>query len=105
MNGLQALQMLQGQRPPQPSAHTVLIVDINMPLLDGIELLREVRENEQWQDTPAYVLTTSEHEPDLEDANSLAILWSVGVNYIRGYFIQEPSPTVNYDFDSESTAH
>ncbi|MCU7920449.1 MAG: EAL domain-containing protein [Candidatus Thiodiazotropha sp. (ex Epidulcina cf. delphinae)] len=37
----------------------------------------------------------------VEDASSLAILWSVGVNYIRGYFIQEPSPSIDYDFHTE----
>jgi diguanylate cyclase (GGDEF)-like protein/PAS domain S-box-containing protein len=37
----------------------------------------------------------------VEDANSLAILWSIGVNYIRGYFIQEPSDSIDYDFHTE----
>jgi EAL domain-containing protein (putative c-di-GMP-specific phosphodiesterase class I) len=30
----------------------------------------------------------------VEDANSLAVLWNVGVNYIQGYFLQEPSRTI-----------
>lgn len=37
----------------------------------------------------------------VEDASSLAILWSIGVNYIRGYFIQEPSISIDYDFHTE----
>ena len=37
----------------------------------------------------------------LEDAASLAILWSVGVNYIQGYFLQEPEATLSYDFSDE----
>ncbi|MEW8428639.1 MAG: EAL domain-containing protein [gamma proteobacterium symbiont of Ctena orbiculata] len=37
----------------------------------------------------------------VEDASSLAILWSIGVNYIRGYFIQEPSTTIDYDFHTD----
>ncbi|MET0050717.1 MAG: EAL domain-containing protein [Candidatus Thiodiazotropha sp.] len=37
----------------------------------------------------------------VEEANSLAILWSIGVNYIRGYFIQEPSPSIDYDFTTD----
>ena len=35
----------------------------------------------------------------VEDASSLAILWTIGVNYIRGYFLQEPSHSLNYDFN------
>lgn len=34
----------------------------------------------------------------VEDANSLAILWTVGLNYIQGYFLQEPSETIAYNF-------
>jgi diguanylate cyclase (GGDEF)-like protein/PAS domain S-box-containing protein len=37
----------------------------------------------------------------VEDASSLAILWSIGVNYIRGHFIQEPSLCIDYDFHTE----
>jgi multidomain signaling protein FimX len=33
----------------------------------------------------------------VEDANSLAVLWNVGVNYIQGYFLQEPSSNISFD--------
>jgi EAL domain-containing protein (putative c-di-GMP-specific phosphodiesterase class I) len=39
----------------------------------------------------------------VDETNSLTILWSIGVNYIRGYFIQEPSPSINFDFKMESS--
>lgn len=32
------------------------------------------------------------------DAASLSILWGMGLNFIQGYFLQEPSPIMNYDF-------
>ncbi|THB74330.1 MAG: GGDEF domain-containing protein [Gammaproteobacteria bacterium] len=35
----------------------------------------------------------------LEDATSLAILWQCRVDYIQGYFLQEPSPDLNHDFN------
>jgi len=34
----------------------------------------------------------------VEDANSLAVLWTVGINYIQGYFLQEPSDTIAFNF-------
>ena len=37
----------------------------------------------------------------VEDASSLAILWTIGVNYIRGYFLQEPSRSLDYDFNHD----
>ena len=36
----------------------------------------------------------------VEDANSLAVLWTIGVNYIQGNFLQKPTPTIAYDFSS-----
>jgi len=36
---------------------------------------------------------------NVEDAGSLAILWNVGVNYIQGYFLQEPTSTITFEDD------
>jgi len=35
----------------------------------------------------------------VDDANNLALLWDIGVNYIQGFFIQEPSESLSYEFD------
>ncbi|MCK5002268.1 MAG: EAL domain-containing protein [Gammaproteobacteria bacterium] len=40
-------------------------------------------------------LTITQFVPD---AASLSVLWGMGVNFIQGYFLQEPSPIMNYDF-------
>lgn len=36
----------------------------------------------------------------VEDANSLAVLWQCGVDFIQGHFLHEPSTDLDYDFDS-----
>jgi diguanylate cyclase (GGDEF)-like protein/PAS domain S-box-containing protein len=36
----------------------------------------------------------------VEDPNTLAMIYSTGVDYIQGYFLQAPSPELNYDFSS-----
>jgi len=36
----------------------------------------------------------------VEDANTLAVLWTIGVNYIQGYYLQEPSEQISFDFSS-----
>ena len=33
----------------------------------------------------------------VEDASSLAILWNIGINYIQGYFLQEPSNAIVFE--------
>lgn len=33
----------------------------------------------------------------VEDANSLAVLWTAGINYIQGYFMQKPSRSITHE--------
>lgn len=39
--------------------------------------------------------------PKIENAEVLASLWELGVNYIQGYYLQAPLDDMEYDFDSE----
>jgi len=35
----------------------------------------------------------------VENANNLAVLWQCSIDFIQGYFLQEPKSKLNYDFD------
>ena len=35
----------------------------------------------------------------VEDANCLALLWQCSVDFIQGYFLQEPDVVLEYDFE------
>ena len=37
----------------------------------------------------------------VQDANCLSVLWQCGVDYIQGYFLQEPHERLDYDFSGE----
>jgi len=37
----------------------------------------------------------------VSDANSLALLWRLGVDYAQGYYIHEPSEHLNYNFEDD----
>ncbi|PHS71408.1 MAG: two-component system response regulator [Methylophaga sp.] len=37
----------------------------------------------------------------VSDANSLALLWRLGVDYAQGYYIHEPSKDLNYNFEDD----
>jgi len=39
--------------------------------------------------------------PFVENASVLSTLWQAGVNYIQGYYLQEPSAEMNYDFNED----
>ena len=34
---------------------------------------------------------------DLEDGGSLTVLWTVGIDYVQGDFLQCPSPTMDQE--------
>jgi CheY-like chemotaxis protein len=65
-NGLEALQMLRdGSVPAQ---RRLVLLDLNMPSMGGIEFLRELRADSKLRLTPVVVLTTSGDEKDRLDA-------------------------------------
>jgi len=67
-DGIEALEMLR--ELPRPY---LVITDINMPRMNGIELLRKIRESEQFRDSIVFVLTTSNDEQDKIDAYDLNV--------------------------------
>lgn len=70
-NGLDALEMLrQGEIPRD---RRLVLLDLNMPRMSGIEFLRELRADEELRLTPVVVLTTSDAERDRVDAYKLNV--------------------------------
>ena len=65
-NGLEALELLRA-KTVMPSPKIVLL-DINMPKMNGIEFLRELRKDEQFKSLTVFVMTTSNDDSDKIDA-------------------------------------
>ena len=64
-DGLEAIEMLR-TRP----IHLVLS-DINMPNMDGLELLARIRSTEAWQDLPVVLITTEGGQTKIMEAAHL----------------------------------
>lgn len=67
-DGVEAWETLQTLSRPY-----LIITDINMPRMNGIELLRKIRESEQFRDSIVFALTTSNDEQDKIDAYDLNV--------------------------------
>ena len=67
-DGVEALEILKTL--PRPY---LIITDINMPRMNGIELLRKIRESDELRDSIVFVLTTSNDEQDKIDAYNLNV--------------------------------
>jgi CheY-like chemotaxis protein len=70
-NGVEALRVLREGDIPQE--RRLVLLDLNMPRMNGIEFLRELRADEKLRLTPVVVLTTSGDERDRVDAYNLNV--------------------------------
>jgi CheY-like chemotaxis protein len=68
-NGLEALQMLRGGQVP--GDRRLVLLDLNLPRMNGIEFLRHLRSDPQLNLIPVVVLTTSADERDKIEAFNL----------------------------------
>lgn len=64
-DGVEALRLMRGGHVPRPS---LILLDLNLPRLSGIEMLRHVRSDPALQSHVVLVLTTSRSPKDVADA-------------------------------------
>lgn len=71
-DGMAAMAFLrrEGKYADMPRPDLVLL-DLNLPLMDGREVLKEIRADQDLTDIPVVVLTTSEDEGDILKAYKL----------------------------------
>jgi two-component system chemotaxis response regulator CheY len=77
-NGQEALSILESNWVD------LILSDIHMPVMDGFGLLKALRRNEEWNDTPVVLITTESNEERIQEAMSLG-----AKGYIRKPFRPE----------------
>lgn len=85
-NGVQALELLETPDGPLQDRSYIILLDLKMPRMNGIEFLRSLRRNERLKRSVVFVLTTSNDERDREEAYSEGIAGYVtkskaGINF------------------------
>jgi CheY-like chemotaxis protein len=66
-NGIEALDILRGNSgdaPAMPAERRLILLDLNMPKMGGIEFLQALRSDPKLKTTPVVVLTTSNADQD-----------------------------------------
>lgn len=70
-DGQEALEYLLGEGAEERALPTVVLLDLKLPKVDGLEVLRRVRAHERTRLVPVVVLTSSREDPDLQQSYAL----------------------------------
>ena len=74
-NGIEALAMLRGENgvTAVPPTRRIILLDLNMPKMGGIEFLRELRKDPDLSALTVIILTTSDEDRDKVEAYKLNV--------------------------------
>jgi len=76
-DGEQALDYLFGRgiyaHNPPPAAPRVILLDLKLPKVDGLEVLRTIRQDPRTQFIPTVVMTSSNQERDVIESYRLGV--------------------------------
>jgi len=67
-DGVEALEYLKGSSLPR-----VILLDLKLPKLNGLEVLKELKKAEPTKSIPVVVLTSSKEDRDLQAAYELGV--------------------------------
>jgi CheY-like chemotaxis protein len=90
-DGVEGLELLRGMTRPN-----LVILDINMPRMNGLEMLRHIRQDEALHDTIVFVLTTSNDEQDKFEAYNLNVAGYMLKSDMGNSFVRAVSLVENY---------
>jgi len=64
--------MAAGRRTSRHDSHGfLLLLDIVMPGMDGLEVLRRIKTDKQWHNLPIIILTTTDDQREIENCYAL----------------------------------
>ena len=67
-NGVDLLQRLHERDAQMPD---LIVLDLNMPLKDGVATLREIRSEKRYNQLPVFILSTSSRPDDITECRQL----------------------------------
>lgn len=72
-NGLEALDYLSARNDSKAQLPCLIVLDINMPFLNGKETFEKIKEDQRLQQVPVIVFSSSEKPADKQMFNALGV--------------------------------
>lgn len=73
-DGEEAVSILNGtHQTTLDSLPDIILIDVNMPRMNGLEFLQVLRETPEWKGIKCFVITTSDEKVDRETAKRLGV--------------------------------
>jgi len=82
-DGMEALEILRSKRVVMPF---LILLDLNMPRMGGIEFLQHLRQDKQLKKSVVFVLTTSKSDEDMMAAYVLNVAGYIVKGELTGSF-------------------
>lgn len=73
MSLVEAEDGIEGLKKISHEHFDLIIVDINMPLMDGLKMVRSIRADKEHKDVPVMIITTEGGQEDRERAMKLGV--------------------------------
>jgi len=90
--GLNPFQLMKHIQADYIRVNTAYMEDLSQNV-ENQDSIRELA-------TQAKTMNVRSITPAVDDAAILSVLWSLGVDFVQGNFLQEPNKLLNYDFSS-----
>lgn len=87
-------------------SQSLSVLDVDYLKINGHFVQNMARDTENQAAVKAIIEMTKQANKQciaefVSDANSLALLWRLGVDYAQGYYIHEPSEKLDYNFEDD----
>lgn len=86
-NGEEAVELLQARARENGKLPDVVLIDMNMPKMNGLELLSIIRNHDSWKHLKCFIITTSEEKEDKDKVKQLGVSGYI----VKPFKINNPS--------------
>ena len=101
-NGEEAIAKLEGEGTPEmPSLPDFVLIDINMPKMNGLELLKVIRNTDKWKQLKCFIITTSDDDIDRSAADELGVSGYI----VKPFKISNPGSIDSFNLMIDLTNH